>query len=543
MSRTPLRWPVSGAVLFLIVFLATYLGACAPGIVWPERPTLIGPADDPTAAVWRLNGADGRAYIQQFRGGMKRALYVDEGGGVCRPLADLDRLDPKSTRHVIVMLDGVPFDLFEELYREGAFRLFHPPGQLVAPLPSSTEVSFPMMFEVTGTSALEAEFYLPAKNRVCGGTGAYLSGDNELWATGLDYRQREWMDGVGYLWPVWSTRREHGAMLGKARDVLRRQPEKRVVAVYGVCSDCLCHMVSREKAKEVLWELDRRLEQFVFETEGQVGLTILADHGNNMIPNCRRADIPGALERAGLSHVHSRGFRSPREVVVPRFGLVSFARAYCQNEEDRSRAAEAILMAEGVEHVLWRQRDVVYVRGRGGMAEIRHYSNGVDDYFAYDRVEGDPLDYKNVLLEMDLVRGAITHDGHVFYPGRLILNRTVAHDYPDALWRAWRAFEDAAMVIPDVLISLAPGWYYGSPGLDAWTGLNGTHGGLRRADTNTFFTSTAFVPPVVLRATDVPGVLRTEIGWEPHTLSVDRNKLLRFFRGDDGGKVGRRNLP
>lgn len=529
-----------------IALASALFGGCVREPNWPKSPLLIGPPDAPSGALWRpvMPGASA-GYFQQYRDGVKRGLYVDAlGTGQFELLADLDELDPLTSRHVLVLLDGIPFDLFDELYRQGHFRLFHPPGRLVAPLPSSTEVAYPMIYGIPGTSALEAEFYVPGVNRVCGGVGLYISGDNELWATGLDYRQRLWMDGVGYMAPVWSTRREHAAMLDKALKVIREQPDKRIVSIYGVCTDCLCHMVPPDKAREVLIELDRRLERLVFETHGQVGLTVLADHGNNMAPDCRRAEIPAALERAGLKAVHNRGFKKPGEVVVPRFGLVSFARAYCQNEDDRAATVEAMLAAEGVEHVLWRRGDVVYVRGHGGRAEIARLTRGqgeeAREYFSYACTEGDPLAYADVLARLAEQGDCVLDGGRTYYESRALLAATAEHDYPDALWRSWRAFDDAALAIPDVLASLAPGWYYGSPGIDMWTGLNGTHGGLRRADTNTFLTSTLFVPPAVLRATDVPRLLGERIGWQPQTVPVEQNPMLKYF--DPAAGARQRNL-
>jgi hypothetical protein len=71
--------------------------------------------------------------------------------------------------------------------------------------------------------------------------------------------------------------------------------------------------------------------------------------------------------------------------------------------------------------------------------------------------------------------------------------------------------------VADVAVSLALGWYYGAPGLDRFADLNGTHGGMRRQDTNTFFATTMFVPPAVMRTTDVAPVVNQHFPWRAPT--------------------------
>jgi hypothetical protein len=88
---------------------------------------------------------------------------------------------------------------------------------------------------------------------------------------------------------------------------------------------------------------------------------------------------------------------------------------------------------------------------------------------------------------------------------------------------------DQAAVVPDVAASLAPGWYYGAPGLDAFATLNGTHGGLRKADTVGFFASTSFPPPALMRSVDVPKVVNEHFTWRPATADPAKAGLVKYL--------------
>lgn len=506
------RW-CAGAVLAAMVGLA----GCVGGPDWPEQPAVVyGAPAAPEAVEWHL-GRQGERYVQKYRDGLKRELLFDaDGDGRFERVTDLDALDPREIRHVFVLLDGIPYGLIREMYDEGAFRLFHPPARMIAPFPSITDVSYATMFGVTGTSNYESVIYDPKANALYGPYDVYLRGDNELWATSLDYRQSMWIDGVAYLMPMWSTRREFGAMFRRADETLDRRPQQANVLVYSVSTDAAAHMAGWENTRQLLRELDRYLERLVHDGGGQVGLVMLADHGNNFVPDCQRVPVQKALERAGWRVISDRGFERPDEVLLPQFGLVSLMRLYAQTYEQRDRLADLLLTLEGVEHVMWRRGDIAYVRSRAGLAAItRHVPPDAaprEEYFHYEVLEGDdPLCLQALLSPLP------THafDGRAYYAGDDLLPATADHVWPDPIWRIWHGLDDHATVIPDLAASLAPGYYFGSHGLDRLTGLNGTHGGLRDVDTITFFASTMFAPPPLMRTVDVGPLVNRYFPWVP----------------------------
>ena len=73
---------------------------------------------------------DKRADFWQYQafGGRKHAIaYADEQSGMPGPRVELDEIAAGDVPHYMILLDGVPFELVNELYHAGHFRMFHPP--------------------------------------------------------------------------------------------------------------------------------------------------------------------------------------------------------------------------------------------------------------------------------------------------------------------------------------------------------------------------------------------------------------------------------
>jgi len=524
---------VSVAAVSWIVCLA----GCAGTPEWPvAADQIIGPPSEPTAFIWKLDGPDGAAYLQACSAGVKRALHLQEApGGEFDLWIDLGEVEPAQVRHVLIMLDGVGYKLLRELYEKGHFRLFYPPSRMVAPFPSLTDISFNNMLGVSGASCYEAVVFNRQRNKLYSGHALYLSGDNELWASRLDYRQDMWVDAVSYTMSDYATRREFHSMFETIDEVLDERPHQRDVLVYSVSTDAAAHLVGHDRMAELMLILERYIERVMYDRAGRVGFVLLSDHGNNLIPDCRRVDVEGAMKAVGLKPVFDRGFKRPGDVVVPQYGLISFARMFCQNDQDRDTLIGALLEAEGVEHVMWMQSDRAMVAGRDGRAAIGYRAvegedGSAEGYYSYVPLEGDPLALADLLT--DLRGRKFEGDEAAWYSASDLLEATGDHDWPDPLWRIWHGLTDQVAVAPDVAVSLAPGWYYGSPGLDWFAGLNGTHGGLRRDDSITFFTTTMFPGPPLMRTTDVIDVVNRHFRWTPPTADPSEFGLHEYLGND-----------
>ena len=521
--------------VFLCICVAVVMGllGCAGAPSWPQEPIkIIGPADNPASVLWAPAGEKTR-YRQDLRDGVKRVLRFDlDGDGQFERLTDLDQLDPKEIQHVFIFLDGVPYKLFAELYDEGHFRLFHRPARFIGPFPTLTDVSFNNIFGVSGMSCYESIIFNRTTNEVHNGTGLYLAGHNELWASRLDYRQALWMDGVSYMLPGWASRREFNRMFARASQTLQDKLDQQNVLIYSISTDALCHMESWQRAREMMIELDRYIEQLMFEREGRLGVIMMTDHGNNFAGECRKAPIDEALDATRLTIIRDRGFRRAGEVLVPRYGLISLVRAYCQNTCDRDAVVGALSHCEGVEQVMWRDGDTVHVIAPAispGAARICHRAGAEPgrEFFSYQIDGGDPLKLGALLAGLKIYR--FEGDDADWYDAAELLTATADHDWPDPLWRTWHGLNDQTAVAPDVAASLAVGWYYGAPGLDAFAPLRGTHGGLSKADSVTFFVSTMFAPPPIMRTTDVIPVVNEHFPWTPPTADPATHGLEKYL--------------
>jgi len=68
---------------------------------------------------------------------------------------------------------------------------------------------------------------------------------------------------------------------------------------------------------------------------------------------------------------------------------------------------------------------------------------------------------------------------------------------------------------PDVVVSLADGWYTGSGLLSYFVQMQGTHGGLHRRASETFAMSTSSELPSPIDLEELSEVIRRRHGWQP----------------------------
>jgi hypothetical protein len=147
--------------------------------------------------------------------------------------------------------------------------------------------------------------------------------------------------------------------------------------------------------------------------------------------------------------------------------------------------------------VSWIDGDgVVVADPAGGQATIRS-SDGVK--FQYKRLSGDPLKLGDL---PDLIDGRenleATSDGKC--------------EFPDPLYRLWRAHFGIAQNTADVLVSLDDGYYNGAGGFAGAVKMASTHGGLNFKNSATFIMSSAGPIPGPLRSGDIPAELSKLLG-------------------------------
>jgi hypothetical protein len=511
----------AGSVVILGIGLIFFVG-CSPRLRLAPVPQTRLLADHQQVRVYDFKGAGKPEYRQILdAGGQVRYHQFDpKGDGTFTETVDRNHLDPTRTRHLFLLLDGVPWSLIDQMWQEGYFRMFSRPGKMVSIFPALTDPAYDQIFLCGVPYGYEAEFYDRVAGRKVEGVKFYLSEKNETWATGVDYRMNSIEDAVMYIWPGGVFRRE----LAAARRVYDRLRDKQTVVLYLLSTDGICHMYTRERAREHFALLDRWIEQIVYEAHGQIEVTMLADHGNNFA-GCHFVPICETLETAGL-HVVDR-LKKNGDVVAPKFGLISFASLFCYSDAERQRAVAALLPLEGVDAVAWKEGDDVRVANQHGHARISRRGGDGESLFRYQSVEGDPLGVLPAMARMQ-EQGRFDADGYAREQDWFAA--TCDLPLPAPVQRVYRSLRGNVINAADIVVSMADGYYYGDRGWEKFVTLHGTHGGLSQESTDSFLMSSGFEAPAFCRPQDVLPEINRHLAWTPHMPGVDYAWLDRYRR-------------
>jgi len=494
------------AVLVLLVALAS--AGCSHPAAWIAEPHLhaaagvLGPAE-----VTGYDTNDDRRidYLQVHTAeGVKRKLFFDTThGGAFDLTVDLDREDTRGFRTLFVLLDGISYSLVADLYEEGHFRLFHPPGRVIPGFPTVTDNIYADFFETPRPFGVEALYADRQTRRIAGGYGFYLKGGNErVWPRHMLWRQSYLYDGLIYVLPDWAAGRELDYCM-KAAITWLDETDEPYAAFYLVSTDALGHKMGHEHLKEFLKRVDEAIEQLVWRARGRLRVLSIADHALNET-GMKRVDLLRGLKSAGF-RPRDR-IESPDDIIVPAFGLVSHVAV---STLQPAKVAEMAVKVEGVELAIYPDGERFVVLGGGIDTPQALIETRADGALRYDDAQGDPLRLRPIISRMKAA-GRIDDNG--WAPPKAWLDATWDHIFPDPLLRIAKAFEGNVENPPDVLLSLGPEYYSGEDEFDAFATLCGTHGSLRRCATTTYVLSNFFVPPPYQRGTELRDVLKERLG-------------------------------
>lgn len=511
------------------------LAGCTAGLLGALLPACAGPGPRyfPPAPLWNESGpdgtilrgfdidGDGRAEYREVIGESGRiqrlefdtdgdgeidesvsrwgapggALVLDWWASQAGPTARLPAADP-SARHLLVVLDSTPFEIVRDLWNQGRLRLFAPPSRVIAPFPVMTDPSLAEFFGVSPCLAVESEYY--NGQRLQPGMRNYLVERNAPWVAAIDYHLPPDAHGWAYLFPGLWFRHDLGRI---EEHVLTRSGGD--FSAYVVSTSGLGSQRGRDGHMAALLAVERLCQGLMYRTRGRLEITLVSDHGHNLVPS-RRVSLPEQLQRCGY-RARDR-IETPQDVVVPEFGLVSYAAIYTRSP---AAVARDVVGLEGVELACYAERPAgadeggvrlppgrVIVLSRSGRAVIEREGEA----FRYVPHFEDPLGLAAVLAEL---RELGRLDGRGFAPDSDWFTATAEHEYPDALYRLWRAFDGLCVYTPDVLVSLADGYYAGSARLADFIAMKAVHGNLNRRGSSGFVMSTAGELPPVLRITQV----------------------------------------
>jgi len=414
----------------------------------------------------------------------------------------LDDIPNSDVPHFIIALDGVPFELINQLYQKGLFRLFHPPAKVISCFPSMTDLAFQQIFHSAQPIAYQAKHFDRSSNRMIPGNQIYLSGQNADWINYLDYRCDTILDAVSYVKPNLVFNHELTAM-----HKLFRRPGADTRIAYTVATAGLATQKGRSGILEHLHTIDRFCQQLVFEHKGRVKITLLADHGHSLF-GCQRIQFDQFLQ--GNNFHMTDQLENPRDVVMVDYGLVAFVAVFT---DQPAQLAHVLLNHPAVDFICYPKNQTIVVQNIAGKAVIRHRNQR----YSYTIETGDPL---QLLPIIEQLRQKNIIDQNGFIDDRALFCATVDHTYPDPLRRIHQAFNGLVQKPADLIVTLKDGFCHVSDAFDIFIdNATSTHGSLNQANSATFIMTMLGPTPQPLRLEDIlPALeqLRTGSHQSPH---------------------------
>ena len=383
-------------------------------------------------------------------------------------------------RRLLLCLDGVPHKLIEGERGRGLFDSFKAPTHLLSPFPTMTNVALSAMLGATPPAGYESLYFDRRARELRGGISKYVGRRTpdkvpSSYMDELDYQEPLPFEFLIYVAPekVWR------ADMQRFRERFRAAPQNRDYFAFLKATDGLLHAQGPVRLAVALESLDKILKEIRSYCGDETEIVMFSDHGMNLEEN-RRVPLASTLRR--------RGF----QVVIPAFGLCSYAALYC-DEDVIPEVARASAEVKGVDFAVYKDAAAVVVESVRGQARIEH--EAATDSYRYVMVSGDPLQLKSF--------------PDTFATDAIWFERTAGHRYPNALANIYKSiFTPRVKHTADVLVSMDDGYYYGWTAFGRFVRLRATHGNALQASSNAFLMSTHRQFPTFVRADDAKALLR-----------------------------------
>lgn len=478
--------PQSARSSVFFALLAQMLCACAPAdrITFPSVPI----RSDATGLYFDSNGAGGAdfALLRSQEDGQVTLLgYDDDEDGEFDRLYRLSDYDNDTVPHLIIMLDSIPFNTILDYHARGGLAMFPPPVKVIPPFPSMSGVIFTQLLGGPPLSGMINRHYDRRKGSMRNRIVERATGDLNPWQTRLHYRPKYWENGLMFLRP----RSWYPVELFRVRAALDESPDRITIAYVASTSGHLSRHGDRGM-DEVLAQLDSLCLQLLHERNGALKISILSDHGHNLVP-ATRTGFEDDLRDAGF-RVRDR-IEDERDVVCEIDGLVSYVGIHTKRPAE---VADVLLRRSEIELVTYLSGERVIVRDGEGTAAIAHRAGA----FRYVPMDHDVLGYEQVLQTLRS-EGLVDEEG--FVSDRTWFDATVDHEWPDAPRRLWDAFHGLAVNTPDLMLTYRDGYCTGLGFLDMFIDMASTHGGLDQQESAAFVMSMTGRARTPLRMSEV----------------------------------------
>ncbi len=379
---------------------------------------------------------------------------------------DLESPDGVPQR-LVLALDGIPYDVFIGLQKQGHFIGFHPAARMVSTFPSLSDVSFAAIGGTEPPHGYQQMRFDATKNKVVGNTLGSLSSQAHP-DIGEDSRNYSSLHRIiGYLAPYHVALRE---MREIGREVIGSR--KQTFVAYLETSDAVLHVEGRPAAEKFLVELDEFLHDLQARVRARTGrglfIDIVSDHGSTMVRG-KIVPVERVLRQCGFQRRDR--IADPYDVAYSLAGIIG-SLAVTTSREHAEEAARCLAAAEGVDLVAIDRGDAVGIVTSDGEAEVR-LADTAPEAYGYRVLRGDPL---------GLVRRTTTGTESTFEESALFM-QTLDAPRPDPLRRLWWAFHGDVREPSTLLVSFADGREAGNTQVRAFAGMRGrvgTHGSMTR---------------------------------------------------------------
>lgn len=383
-------------------------------------------------------------------------------------------------RRLLLCLDGVPHKLIEGERSRGLFDSFKSPARLLSPFPTMTNVALSAMLGATPPAGYESLYFDRKARELRGGISKYVGRRTpdkvpSSYMEELDYQEPLPFEFLIYVAPekVWR------ADMQRFRERFKAAPQSRDYFAFLKATDGLLHAQGPKRLAVALESLDKILKEIRSYCGDETEIVMFSDHGMNLEEN-RRIPLASTLQR--------RGFK----VVIPAFGLCSYAALYC-DEDVIPEVARASAEVNGVDFAVYKDVAEVVIESSRGQARIEY--EAATDSYRYVIVSGDPLQLGSF--------------PHTFATDGVWYERTAGHRYPNAVANVYKSlFTPRVKHTADVLISMDDGYYYGWNAFGRFVRLRATHGNALQSSSNAFLMSTHRNFPAYVRADDAKTLLR-----------------------------------
>lgn len=403
------------------------------------------------------------------------------------------------TKKLIICIDGVPWRIMNQLWQQGHFKAFRRPGKVIVAFPTMTNVTSTAIWHASRVAGYESAYFNKEKNLMVSGFGKYMH--KRVIEPG-DFHQR-----FDYVEPI-----PYESITYVLPTRICKSDMKRFVEAYSSSkkeefytfiksTDAPMHILGQKGAQEILLALNEILKKIYHSRHGDIEITVFSDHGFNFAKS-RRVKLKSFLESIGYDVRND--LRDEKSVVLPSFGLVSFAPIYT-SEANKRNIAQQVANLEGVDFSAYRMDDALYIFSQEGEAKILKKRVDHAELYKYEIITGDPFSYNEII---ERLTNSARADDEGYISDSDWFEATKEHPYVDAIKRLDDAFSHQVKFDADILISLKDGYFHGKALFSNLVTILGTHGSLLDTNSVGFFMSTVKEAPSHMRGSQLLEYLR-----------------------------------